>query len=142
MPVAMGGDAPALLTARFAVVQALDSHEGASADLSVGLVKPLGRWTVGGGVAATWADGDYTAAFFDVSPQDAALTGLAAYSASGGLLDVGVSLFASYAVSERWSVDALAGYTLVEGDAAKSPIVADRGRAEQPFAGLGLTYRF
>lgn len=142
VPVAMGGGAPALMTARLSVVQALDSHEGATADVSLGVVKPLGRWTLGGGVAATWADGDYTSAFFDVSSADAAATGLPAYAASGGLLDVGVSLFASYAVSEHWAVDALAGYTLVEGDAADSPIVAERGRAGQPFAGLGLTYRF
>jgi outer membrane scaffolding protein for murein synthesis (MipA/OmpV family) len=132
----------ALLTARFAVVQALSSHEGATADISVGMVTQRGPWTLGGGVAATWADGDYTSAFFDVSPTDAAKTGLPVYSASGGLLDVGLSLYASYAVSERWSVDALAGFTMVEGDAADSPLVADRGRAEQPFAGLGLTYRF
>ncbi len=141
-PLAAGGDAPTLLTARVSVVQAVENHEGATLDLSVGVVRPIGRWTLGGGIAATIADGDYTRAYFNVSAADAAKTGLAPYESAGGLLDVGLSLFASYAVNDHWSVDALAGYTVVVGDAADSPIVAERGRAEQPFAGLGVSYRF
>ncbi len=142
LPLAMAQGDPALLTARIAVVQATQSYKGATLDASVGVVRPLGQWTVGGGVAATWADGDYTSAYFSVTPADSAATGLPEYTASGGLLTAGLSLFASYAISEAWSVDLLAGYTLVTGSAADSPIVADRGSASQPFAGLGLTWRF
>jgi outer membrane protein len=142
LPLARGPGAPTLLTARLAVVQATQSHEGATADLSVGMVRPMGRWTLGGGVAATWADSDYASAFFDVTPADSAASGLPEYDASGGLLTAGASLFVSYALTESWSVNALAGYTLVTGSAADSPFVADRGQPQQPFAGLGLNWRF
>jgi outer membrane scaffolding protein for murein synthesis (MipA/OmpV family) len=136
------GGAPALLTSRLSVLYATSSYNGTVAQASVGVVRPMGSWTLGGGVAATVADGNYTGAYFGVSAADAAATGLPAYSAGGGLLDVGVSLFASYRISESWSVDGLAGYTVLLGDAADSPLVEDRGQAGQAFAGLGLTWRF
>jgi outer membrane protein len=142
LPLARGEGGPVLLTARLAILQATQSHEGGTADLSVGLVRPMGRWTLGGGVAATWADGDYTQAFFDVSAVDAAATGLPAYTASGGLLTAGGSLFLAYALTEAWSVNLLTGYTLVTGSAADSPLVTDRGQPQQVFAGLGLNFRF
>ena len=143
VPLGASGGAPTLLTARLSVVQGLNGgHEGALAEASIGVVKPLGRWTIGAGLGTSAASDGYTRAYFGVSPGDAAKTGLAAYQPSGGFLDVGVSLFASYDVTDHWSVDALAGYTILLGDAADSPLVKDRGRAEQPFAGLGLTYRF
>lgn len=142
LPLFRGEGAPILLTSRLAILQATQSHEGATGNLSVGVVRPMGRWTLGGGVAATWADDDYTQAFFDVSTVDAAATGLPVYTASGGLLTAGGSLFVAYALTEAWSLNLLGGYTLVTGSAADSPLVTDQGQPQQVFAGLGLNFRF
>lgn len=139
---AAGGD-PLLLSARLSVVQGLDGgHEGLLAEAEIGLVKPLGRWTVGGGVTLAAGDADYTNAFFGVSSADAAATGLARFQAEGGVRDAGLGAFASYAVNDRLAVDLSAGFSTLLGDAADSPVVADRGRAEQAFVGIGVTWRF
>ena len=142
LPLLGGSGPPTILTARFAVLQATQSFDGASADLTLGMVRPLGRWTLGGGVGASWADDKSTRAFFDVSAADQAASGLPTYTASGGLLTMGASLFASYAITERWSVNALAGYTMIMGSAADSPIVTDAGQPQQAFVGLGLNWKF
>jgi MipA family protein len=137
------GSNPTLLNARLSLVQGLNGgHEGLLAEASLGVIKPLGRWTIGGGLTLAAGDGDYTNANFGVSAADAAATGLDPYRAGGGLRDAGLSVFTSYAVNDRLSVDLVAGYSKLLGDAADSPVVADRGSDEQGFVGLGLTWRF
>lgn len=143
LPLAGTGTEPLLVTARLSVVQGLDGgHEGLLAEAQLGVVKPLGRWSVGGGITLAAADGDYTNAYFGVSAADAAVTGLDAYQAGGGLRDAGLAAFASYAVNDRLSVDLSAGYSKLLGDAADSPVVVDRGQAGQAFVGLGVTWQF
>lgn len=134
---------PTLLTARLSVVQGLDGgHAGVLAEASVDVLRTTGDWTLGASVNVTATDGDYADAYFSVSASDAAATGLARYDAAGGVRDVGVSVFASYALNDRWSLDLLAGYSELVGDAADSPLVRDRGDKGQPFLALGATWRF
>ena len=134
---------PTLLTARLSVVQGLDGwHEGLLAEASVGVLRTAGDWTLGATVNVAATDGDYADAYFSVSAADAAASGLATYDAAGGVRDVGVSLFASYAVNDRWSLDLLAGYSELVGDAADSPLVRERGDKGQPFIAVGATWRF
>lgn len=138
-----GGGEPTLVLARLSVVQGLDGgHEGILAEAALGVLKPLGKWTIGGGVTLAAGDGDYTNAFFGVSAADAAVTGLSPYAAGGGLRDAGVAVFTSYAVNDRLSVDLTTSYNKLLGDAADSPVVVERGTADQVFAAIGLTWQF
>jgi outer membrane scaffolding protein for murein synthesis (MipA/OmpV family) len=138
-----GTGAPVLLTARVSVVQGLgDGHGGILADASLGLVRPSGRWTLGGALTVTASDGDYMQSYFGVSAADAVASGLPTYRAKGGIRDIGGTLFASYAVDARWSVDLVAGYSALVGDAADSPIVRQRGQTGQTFVAIGVTRRF
>ena len=126
---------------RFDVLQGLGGgHEGLIAEVSVGVVKRMDSWTFGGSAGFTYADDTYMDTFFSVAP--ASPSGLAAFSAGGGIKDVGVTAFASYAFNENWSVTAVAGYKRLLSDAADSPIAAVEGDPNQAFLSLGVSYLF
>ena len=103
---------------------------------------PTDRLRLSFGASATFADGDYADTFFGVDNGDSLRSGLSAFDPDGGLKDVGVSLQASYQMSEHWGVMGFAGYKQLVGDAADSPIVDDEGSAGQAMVGLGVLYRF
>ncbi len=130
-----------ILSPRVNILQGLDGgHEGLIAEASIGLTRRLDDWTVGGSAGLTYADEAYMDAFFSVAP--ASPSGLAAFTAGGGIKDVGVTLFASYRISDDWSATAVAGYRRLVGDAADSPIVATAGDPNQGFLSLGFSYTF
>jgi outer membrane scaffolding protein for murein synthesis (MipA/OmpV family) len=58
------------------------------------------------------------------------------------LKDAGVTVSYSYAFAERWGVTALARYDRLLNDAADSPIVDDRGDANQFILGLLVNFTF
>ncbi|WP_394836386.1 MipA/OmpV family protein [Pendulispora rubella] len=113
------------------VETSLHRHLGGSdaflADASAGVSLSLGRrqWTLDGSASTTWMDARYARTFFDVQ--------------GSGLRDVTISVFASYAINERWSVGALARVGVLVGDAGSSPVVATR---LQPSTVTFLRYDF
>ena len=117
--------------------------DGWRATLRGGYDTPLGeRWRVGVDLHLTAVSDDYADTYFSVTPAGAARSGLARYEASGGLNDVGIGISASYAFSERWSLQGFAGYRRLLGDAADSPIVDQAGDPNQFALGLGVGYSF
>jgi outer membrane scaffolding protein for murein synthesis (MipA/OmpV family) len=118
-------------------------YDGWIASARAGYATQLGgRWRLAGEVAARIVGDDYASTYFSVGAADAAASGLAPFSAKGGMNDLGVSATASYALTERWSLTGFAGYSRLLGDAADSPIVADEGSANQFSAGFGLGFAF
>jgi outer membrane scaffolding protein for murein synthesis (MipA/OmpV family) len=121
------------------------SDDGKGTTVSLGPTysfSPLERLRLGLGISATFADGDYVDTYFGIDGGDALRSGLSPYDADGGLKDIGISLNASYQLSEHWGVMGFAGYTQLVGDAADSPIVDDEGSAGQGMIGVGIAYRF
>jgi outer membrane protein len=88
------------------------------------------------------ADGRYNRTYFGVTPAAALRTGLPAYRPSGGLRAVGAMAGLVHQLSDRWGINAYAGYDRLVGDAGDSPLVRRFGRRGQPSAGLGLSYTF
>ncbi len=90
---------------------------------------------------ATYADDDYTDAYFSISPTQSAasVAGLAIYDADSGIKDVFIGAQTDIALSQDWSLKLSGRYSHIVGDAADSPIVETE---DQFFAGAGLTYRF
>ncbi len=90
---------------------------------------------------ASWADDDYMAAFFSVTPAQNtnSVAGLGIYDAEGGIKDVYFGLSGDIPVTDTWTLKLSGRYTHLVGDAADSPIVETES---QFFGGLGLTYRF
>jgi MipA family protein len=97
------------------------------------------RFTIGGELAATYADGQHMQRYFGVTSAQSASSGNAAYAAGSGLKSVGIGLNASYALTEATSVAFGARRDRLMGDAADSPITLD---ADQTIAFLGLSTRF
>jgi outer membrane scaffolding protein for murein synthesis (MipA/OmpV family) len=103
---------------------------------------PWDQLRLGIRISATYASGKYNETHFGIDAADAARSGFTTYDADGGMKDVGLSINATYRLTEHWGIAALAGITRLVGDAADSPIVEDAGDATQGFVGAGLVYNF
>jgi outer membrane protein len=102
---------------------------------------PNSRVTIGGELFTNWASDDYMSEYFGVSAGDSASSGLDEFDTDAGFKDVGVTVTATYRFAEKWSATFLGGYTRLIDDAADSPVVDDRGDANQLFLGFTLNYR-
>jgi MipA family protein len=117
-----------------------NDRNGLQIDLGAGYARQLGaQWRAVVGVAATWVNADYMQAFFGVTPQQAASSGYAAYSAGSGFRDLRLNASLTYFIDARWSVTGALTVRSLQGDARDSPIVFER----TPVTGvLALSYGF
>lgn len=105
--------------------------------------RPVGRrYYLSGGVAATWANGEYTSNRFGISEADAALAGLPDFDAGAGVKDVTFNLSLSYAIGGGWSLTGFTRYRRLLNDAADSPVVDSLGNADLFSGGALISYRF
>jgi len=76
---------------------------------------------------------------FGITPAQSDASGFDVYDPDDGLFSVGATAFGLYPVGERWRLFGLAGYDRLSGEAADSPVVADRNQFS---ALVGVLYRF
>lgn len=142
----LGADsgAPTILTARVEFLTGVSGgHDGSTIGGSLGVIQPLGEdLTLIANASATYMSGGYAEEFFSVSAAGAAASGLPVYDAGAGMRDFGAGLILNYQLTEQLSVFAVGRYTRLVGDAKDSPIVADRGDADQFLGGLGVSFKF
>lgn len=100
------------------------------------------RLSFGAAVSTSWASEDYMSNRFGISAGDAARSGLSPFNADAGVKDVALSLTLTYGLTDSWSISAFGGYRRLVGDAANSPIVDDRGSANNFSIGTLVGYRF
>lgn len=118
-----------------------DSYDGMTAKLSAGNQLPLGpRLMLRSEIFTTWADDNYTETFFGVTAAQSARSGMRQYDPDGGFKDVGLSFDLNYTLTENWGLSGRLGYKRLLGEAADSPLVEDRGSADQVTTGLLLKY--
>ncbi len=89
-----------------------------------------------------WFDADDMAAYFGVSPAQAAASGHPAFAPGRGLGDAGLAAELRWAFTDNWSVFGTVGVSRLLGDAADGPLVDDAGSATQFRAGTGVSFRF
>ncbi|MGL4491087.1 MAG: MipA/OmpV family protein, partial [Rhizobiaceae bacterium] len=145
IPLSMlGADSRSILTARVEALKGLSGgHEGVTVGASVGVVTQLtDSFTLVSSLSTTYMSEGYASSYFDVSAAGSAASGLSAFDAGSGFRDVGVTVIANYKLNENWSLNGIGSYTRLVGDAADSPIVEDRGSANQFLGGLGFSYSF
>lgn len=119
------------------------SHDGLSMEFSGGYKHAFApNLTLRTKLSTTWADDDYTAAYFGVSSSQSQRSGLRAYQAEGGIKDVGVGADLDYSFNQSWGITGSLGYKRLVGDAADSPLVKDEGTANQFSTGLVLKFRY
>jgi outer membrane protein len=132
------------------VRRGLNGHKGLTAEVAMekaSTVTPgqqggAGRWTLVTGPRASWGDGKYNDAYFGVTPAASAGSGLPVYRAASGLVSAGWGLTMIGSLEGDWSMVGFVRYNRLLGDAADSPLVRQRGSADQLSGGLFLSLRF
>lgn len=106
------------------------------------VVRDRDRWSWSIGPRLTLASGRYAKTYFGVTPREAAVTGLAAYSPDGGPQAAGVVVSARRQLNRRWGVFGYAKYDRLFGEVADSPVVGRFGSRNQWSGGLAVSYVF
>lgn len=114
-------------------------YNGFTASVSVRRWLPVGRYgSLGISGALNYGSDNYMDTYFSVSPAGAAASGLAPYQASGGLRDIQIAAVYMHPLSDKWVVGGGALYSHLLDDAQDSPVVDDRGSADQLIFGIGV----
>lgn len=140
------------LRLRGEVRQGIGGETGITGDGFLDAVVPIGQWTWSGGPRVTAQTTAAVSPYYSITPAQAAatatlvpVTGLAAlpaYNASGGLYSYGAGTQLLYRFNPQWETHAFIEYQRLTGSVADSPIVTDRGSANQFTYGIGASYSF
>lgn len=88
---------------------------------------------------ATWADNRNMETFYGVTATQSAKSGLAQFSAKGGVKRADAAIALNYQINQAWSLDVSVGTGYLLGDAADSPVTERRW---QPLGTAFISYRF
>lgn len=137
-------DIPNFITSSLSIVQDVGgSVDGTTVEIEAAMNHMLAPGVViSYGPHATWANEDHMQSYFGVSAKQSARSGYRTYNADSGFKNVGVGVSFMFPLSERWMVTGLINYDRLLGDAADSPLVQDKGSADQGTAVIGTSYRF
>lgn len=131
------------LRTRLELRQGFGGHEGLVGDLSADLVLPLtDRLTLSGGPRLSAANAAAISPYYSITSGQSAASGLPVYSAGGGLKSWGAGAQVSYQIDSNWRSYWFLEYEQLAGDAARSPLVTQRGSINQIQVGIGLTRSF
>lgn len=102
---------------------------------------------LGGALNANFIDSRYANYNFGITPGGSLASGLPAYTARGGLKDVGVGAFTAFDLNGNFldggpALGLGAMYSRLFNSAAESPITAIRGRRSQLIFGAAASYTF
>ncbi|TRC78958.1 MipA/OmpV family protein [Mesorhizobium sp. WSM4307] len=118
----------------------IGGSDGVQGTLGIEVTRPLSQsLIVGAGASVIFADEKYMQAYFGVTPEQSARSGLARYDAGAGLKRADFSISATYMLNRNWMVRGQAEVGILMGDAVDSPVVADK---VQPSGMLLVGYRF
>ena len=140
------------LRLRAEVRQGIGGETGVTGNGFMDGVLPLGQWTFSAGPRVTAQSTAAVSPYFSISQAQSAATavvasttGLAplpAYAASGGLYSYGAGTQVLYRFNPQWEARTFVEYERLTGSAADSPLVTQRGSANQLTYGLGASYSF
>ena len=120
--------------------QNTDADLGAQVDtrLSAGVFK-RGSVSAGVYVQGLWANAKSAKAYYGITAQQSAISGLPPFSAGNGWLAASAGLLGSVDISPQWVVVGSLEARRLRGDAAHSPLVE---RRSSHYLNAGLAYRF
>jgi outer membrane protein len=131
------------LRTRAEVRQGFNGHHGIVSDITADAVVPVGpQLTLSGGPRVELATTAATSPYFSIDVLEAAASGLPIFAAKGGVRSAGAGAQARYLWTPEWGTHAFVEYDRLLGDAANSPLVVQRGSANQLTLGAGATYSF
>jgi len=113
------------------------------ADVFADAILPVwDRLTWSAGPRLSFANRHGTAPFFSIDQTEALASGLPVFNAGGGLHSVGVGTQLRYQITPHWETHSYVEYQRLEGDAAASPLIAQRGSPNQTTFSIGASYSF
>ena len=102
-------------------------NEGVAATLGFDAnYRVTSRFTLSIGPEVTWVDGQNAMTFFGIDAAQSKIAGVAPYRARSGINAVMGQASARYMLTNHWSLGAHASYGRLQGDAANSPVTADK----------------
>jgi len=98
-------------------------------------------WGISAGLVgeATWADARSNGTMYGITSQQAAISGLPAFTAGSGLLSDSLGLIWSYDLAAHWLLLGNLEGRRLQGDAARSPLAERRSNV---YATVGAAWRF
>lgn len=103
------------------------------------LFHPAERWSLAAGPSLIWANRRYTQTVFGIDAEQSARSGRAPYEAGAGPSLVRMAATLNYRLDENWSLGTRLALGRLLGDAASSPLTAQRS---QNTAALFASFRF
>lgn len=129
------------LRARIDLRHGFVAHRSLMADLKLDAFTRLGNgWTLAAGPRIHFAGNDYLDTYFGVDAVQSARSGLPQFNPGGGVLSYGLAAQVSYDWSSRVQTTAYAQYNRLTGDAARAPLVGQRGQRDQFTFGLATRW--
>lgn len=122
-----------------------NAHESTIWSPNLEFSTPLSRTTyVGASVGAEFVGNRYADYYFGITPAGSLASGLPTYNPDGGMKNWKLGLLLNQSLSgdllHGFSLFGLGQYSRLVGDFKKSPIVDDRGSANQWLGALGVAY--
>ena len=150
-PVRWGGEAGGFfefypldwVRARAELRHGIRAHDGFVADIAADAfydVTPTVR--ISGGPRVSFASSGYFDAYYGVNAQESAASGLSQYDPGGGLKSVGLGGAITWKVTDPMTASLFGEYSRLEGPAADSSLVKERGDRNQFTFGVSTAYRF
>jgi outer membrane protein len=119
------------------------NHDGAIFSVGALFFKPVTpklRFNLQGRL--NFASENFMNTYFDINLSQASRSSMTVYDADAGIKDISAFNILIYSFTRHWNVVSFMAFSRLLGDAATSPIVEERGTANQFRFGLGLSYRF
>jgi outer membrane scaffolding protein for murein synthesis (MipA/OmpV family) len=117
-----------------------EGHEGFKIEAAMNYVLFASRsFFFSPSVSTTYVSENYMDSYFGINPEQARRSQFQTFATDRGLKDASLNVFARYALSPTLSINALASYSRLLGDAADSPITDEDNLFS---TGAFLTYTF
>jgi outer membrane protein len=89
-----------------------------------------------------FGDRTYTNAYWGVSSEQSARSGLALYRANAGITAYGINGFAMFPLTKSVSISVIAAFDRLAPPVTSSPLIKSRGSQNQALSGLSVSYMF
>jgi len=131
------------LRTRVELRQGFNGHHGLVSDIFADAVVRGGtQWALSGGPRMTLASTPATTPYFGIDAAQSAASDLPLFDAKGGVRSLGAGTQARYFWTRQFATHAFVEYERLTGDAASSPLVEQRGSANQLTIGFGASHSF
>ncbi len=129
------------LRARVELRHGIFAHDALMGDLKLDAFTRLGeRWTLSAGPRLALAGRDFTQTYLGVTYEQSLRSGLPQFKAADGVLSYGAAAQVAYQWTPRLESTAYVQANRLAGDAAKSPLVTQRGTRDQLSVGVSTRW--